>query len=220
MRVLKQIKNYFITIKPNKKYYIPMFTLSFVIALLSALLSWLLALIISNITSNDFNAVIYLFFGSLALWFVFRFLCALHAYFYTLNKNYNIRYITNKILLKLETINEAYYEKHTKGETINLLTNEVEAVSVFTNQITHIIAKILHGLVLLVIIFSINTLLGFISLIASIVCIVLKNYFIDKESYYSKKIIEKKDTMIGSIGEIITANYEVKTTNIIKNTND
>jgi len=217
--IFTQMKKYFDTIKPKKKYYIPMFTLSFTIALLGAFSAWILALIITNLTERDFDMVLKLFIFSFFLGIIFRGLCALHAYFYTLNKNYNIRTIYNKILNKTKQINEEFYENHSHGYTINLLTNETETISVFTNQITHALAQAMQSLVLIGIIFSVNITIGFIAIIATIVCIWTKNYFITKESEYSKKIIKTKDSMISELTEITSANYEIRSMNIIDKIN-
>lgn len=218
--IIEQMKKYFYTVRPKKKYYIPMFILSFTIALLGAFSAWILALIITNLTERDFEIVLKLFIFSFFLQFIFRGLCALHAYFYTLNKNYNIRTIYNKILRKTESINDDFYTNHSHGYTINLLINETETISVFTNQITHALAQVFQSIVLIGIIFSVNIIIGFIAIIAAIICVWIKNYFITKESEYSKKIIQTKDYMISELTEITSANYEIKSMNIIDKINN
>lgn len=218
--ITEQIKKYFYTVRPKKKYYVPMFALSFTIALLGAFSAWILALIITNLTEKDFEMVLKLFIFSFFLQFIFRGLCALHAYFYTLNKNYNIKTIYNKILKKTESIDDEFYTNHSHGYTINLLINETETISVFTNQITHALAQVFQSIVLIGIIFSVNITIGFIAIIASIICVWIKNYFITKESEYSKKIIQTKDFMISELTEITSANYEIRSMNIIDKINN
>lgn len=215
-RIIIQLKDYFKTVKPKPKYFIPMFIISFTIALTGALNTYLLARIISNITERNFDIIITLLCITFITHIIFHLFCETHAIFYHLNENYSIRQLSKKMMHKLEIIDDYYFHNNPNGKTVSLLTREIAHIAPFTNQVTHVIAHIVYSIVILIIVIKINYIIGLICILSSIVLFLLKNFITDKESYYTKLKTNCNDKMISVLSEIITGNFELKSMNLSK----
>ncbi|MEG2311085.1 MAG: ABC transporter transmembrane domain-containing protein, partial [Bacilli bacterium] len=183
------IKDYFKTIKPNKKYTIFLFLTALFSQLLNVIVPLIYGTIIKLLTNGDFE----LFYNYLILYGVvllssftlvgFNF--KVFGYFY----RFIYTDIQSKLISKLNKLNIDYFSSRSRGKFLNISNDDANVLASFGDKMNDVLVMFLYVVFAQIIIFYLNFYVGLVVLFINFVNI----FIMDRANDKAQKNIKKKN---------------------------
>lgn len=208
MHPVEKAKNFKGTMKILIKDYLSQYKIAIIIVILFAAASTVFSIvgpkILGNATTEIFTGIVSKISGGIGINFnkIAQILLTLLVLYiisalFSLIQGFVMTGVTQKLTYKLrndiaEKINKLpmnYFDKKTNGEVLSVITNDIDTLSMNLNQsITQIITSVCTLIGILIMMFSMNVLMTFVSLlILPISVLAVKNIVSKSQKYFAKQ---------------------------------
>ena len=213
---IRIIKSWYKIAKPSKKYFAVASTTSILARLCNVIEPIFAANVIINMTNGNFGLV--MIFLSLAFLFI-----VVRNIFWQINYvNYakligsSYLRIQNKIFDKVIKCHGKNFKKNSKEKLINIIHTDVFTLGEFADLITVRIARLIMVLVSFVIVFRINSIVGSLLVVITIVNYFILNSLNTKIASSRKKMAESRDLIFENFADVVNNKNMIKDLNIVK----
>lgn len=158
---------------------------------------------ISFLTISNYEKAIYYFSFSFCLIIVHYISSAIHYRLDTVQLSKIYLNVHKRLFDKIFTAQNSNFEKTSKEKIINIINNNTFELSEFCNKLTFKFSFLVKAIITLVIIFTINYLIGFTILITSILTFIIVNFLNKIIGKKRLKIQEEKDFVSELYGNIM-----------------
>jgi len=215
MKNLKIIKKYFDVTKANKKITALLILSSFLTNGPYMLTSLLLSLTINFLTIHDTKMVIL----TMTIYFILKTLSKVFKIinYHVEKKLYNDVYIKlhDEMIYKLDKINLKYFQKHSKGEILNIVNGDIKLLAEFGTWLSNAIILLISFLVSLIILSRISIGLMIFGCIINCIVIYILNIYNEKFEILTKEGKRKADEEMQFYSEILMGLRDVKIFHIL-----
>lgn len=216
---IKIIKKFFNSIKSNKKYLFMIFICLFVCSFISIFIPYLVSSIVGFLTSDDSDgAYLYAIFALIlsTIYFIFNFI---NKKFYIKNYNHYFTEMHNIIFNKIIYYDENEMNKLSKGKLFNVLGNDINNVSLLTEQICELIISWIKIFIIFIICCKYNAYMAILLILFDIIHLKTLDWYNKNITKYTNESFKSNDNINDVYDDIIEGYKEIKSYNLYNKMN-
>ena len=211
---IKIIKDFFKLVKGSKKWIFFLFLGSIMAHLSSLLIPVFAANIIYEVTNGNADAT-YVNIGLLASTYIIH---NLFWYLYYVSYSYNFKYsyrnLREKVIDKVFTYDNEFYNKISKGEILNTINIDTSNLSEMIDNVCEIIVVFVKIIVMTFVFLKTNLYAGFVVIILECVYLKAFDYCNVMSTKYLRGQQKYRDKLTGNLSQILNGLDEIKIFNI------
>ncbi len=212
---IKILKNYLKIVKFKKGNTISIIITAFIYNFIALIIPIVSAKIIDILAFGDIKkAYLYL------IWFVitsviYHIFHYLNRIIYLLSINSHHDYLQNKLMDKVDNLNNDYFKDLSREKIINLLSDDSINVSDIKYYFIEVTMSVIKILLILGILLYINLLFGIMCIFIDVLYLFLLNFSNKQSSFHLEGERKYNDLMSGVVGDMLDGIKEVKTYNLM-----